>query len=373
RVLCPCAQGDHLPGRLMDYSGRLSRAIDLLDGEEVDGLLVTDLINVRYLTGFSGTAGTVLVHRSGATFFTDGRYKARAAELVRDAEIAIYRERLVELLPQALTERGVSTLGFESEVLTVAEHADLERDLGINLKATKGVVGGLRRTKEPTELAAIREAVRLGDEAFERVVERLKPGDTERETALFLEVTMREAGADDVSFPPIVGSGPHAGHIHHTPTQREFRSGELVLLDFGARVDGYCSDLTRTVMLGPGSDELRERYRLVLAAQEAGIASIAPGAQCRAVDASARNVIETAGHGDLFAHGLGHGVGLDIHEAPRFNRESEQSLLEGDVVTVEPGIYDPTWGGIRIEDCVHVSATGADVLSKSPKHELIEV
>ncbi|MFN2525553.1 MAG: M24 family metallopeptidase [Actinomycetota bacterium] len=357
----------------MNHAARVDKMIDLLDRESVDAFLVADLLNVRYLTGFSGTAGAVLIHAGGAIFYTDGRYRARAGDLVQGAEIAIYRERVSELLPQALADRNIKTLGFEAEQLTVAQRDDFERDLPVELRPTRGVVADLRRSKEPSEIAAIKEAVRLADEAFEQVLTRLTPGANEREVALFLEVTMRESGADEVSFPPIVGSGTHAAHIHHTPTTREFQRDELVLLDFGARVDGYCSDLTRTVVLGSATDELRERYRLVFDAQERGIAQVAPKVACRGVDSAARSVIEQAGQGDLFAHGLGHGVGLDIHEAPRLNRESNQTLVEGDVVTVEPGIYDPAWGGIRIEDCVHVSASGPEVLAKAPKHELIEV
>jgi Xaa-Pro aminopeptidase len=196
---------------------------------------------------------------------------------------------------------------------------------------------------------------------------------TEIEVALELEVMMRKAGAEDVSFEPIVGSGPLSAHIHHTPSQRTLDKGDLVLFDFGARVEGYCSDLTRTVVLGPSTDEQRELYDVVLRAQAAGIEAAKPCVQCADVDAAARSVIEGAGMGEEFGHGLGHGVGLDIHEDPAFSRISEDSLNGGEVMTVEPGVYVIGTGGIRIEDCVLIESSGATVLGNAPKDRLIEL
>jgi len=201
----------------------------------------------------------------------------------------------------------------------------------------------------------------------------LVPGALEREIELELEVRMRQTGADEVSFQPIVGSGPLSAHIHHTASDRAFEKGDMVLLDFGSRVGGYCSDMTRTVVLGPASEQQEEIYDLVLRSHLAGIEAVAPGASGKEVDAAARSIIEDAGHGERFAHGLGHGVGIDIHEAPRFSKTSDDSLRVGDVVTVEPGVYLPDWGGIRIEDCVLVTEGGYEVLGNSPKDHLISV
>jgi Xaa-Pro aminopeptidase len=184
---------------------------------------------------------------------------------------------------------------------------------------------------------------------------------------------MRKAGAEDVSFDPIVGSGPLSAHIHHTPSDRTLEKGDLVLFDFGARVDGYCSDLTRTVVLGPSTDEQRELYELVLQAQKAGIEAAAPGVRCADVDAAARAVIDAAGMADEFGHGLGHGLGLDIHEDPAFSRISEDTLHGGEVMTVEPGVYVIGTGGVRIEDCVVIDSSGATLLSEAPKDRLIEL
>jgi Xaa-Pro aminopeptidase len=219
----------------------------------------------------------------------------------------------------------------------------------------------------------MKQAVELAGQGFKWVMENLTPGMTETEAALELEIMMRKAGAEDVSFEPIVGSGPLSAHIHHTPSDRTLEKGDLVLFDFGARVDGYCSDLTRTVVLGPASDEQRDLYELVLRAQTAGIEAAKPGVRCADVDAAARKVIDEAGMGEEFGHGLGHGVGLDIHEEPAFSRISEDSLQGGEVMTVEPGVYVIGTGGIRIEDCVVIDPAGASVLGSAPKDRLIEL
>jgi len=358
----------------MDHAARVARVRDVLAGTEADALLVTNLTNVRYLTGFSGTNAQLLVTPTNATFFTDTRYEARSRSLVKGADVVIYKLRLSEVLAEALESEGLRRLGIEAATMTVAGRDDLsERLPGVEIFPTSGVVEELRRVKDADEIALLRRAVSIGDDAFEWILDRLAPGRTETEIALDLEVRMRSGGADAVSFEPIVGSGPLSAHIHHTASDRIFEKGDLVLLDFGCRVGGYCSDLTRTVVLGAATDVQTEQYLKVLEAQEAGIAAIAAGAACRDVDRAARSVIESAGHGPAFGHGLGHGVGLDIHEAPRFNTESEQTLIAGDVVTVEPGIYHPDPGGIRIEDCVLVTDQGAEVLGRAPKDRLIEL
>jgi Xaa-Pro aminopeptidase len=356
----------------MDHEARVAGAAAALEAKGVDALLVTDRANVRYLTGFSGTNGQVLVTGSGAVFFTDPRYEARAGALVQGARIDVYRDRLTDRLPDHLG--GVERLGIEADTMTVGERDRLAARLsGVELASTSGVVEGLRQVKDPEEVALLRDAIALGDEAFDWVLDRLVPGATERQIALDLEVHMREQGAESVSFEPIVGSGPLSAHIHHTPSDRALEKGDLVLLDFGCRKEGYCSDLTRTVVLGAATDEQRAQYELVLRAQAAGISAVAPGATGKGVDASARSLVEEAGEGDAFGHGLGHGVGLDIHEAPRLARISEDTLQAGEVVTIEPGVYHVGTGGIRIEDCVLVTEQGPEVLGRAPKDELIEL
>ena len=371
----------------MDHEGRIGRLREALRGAAsagppdgkgasagVEGLLVTNLTNVRYLCGFSGSNGQMLVTPDAALFFTDPRYRARAGQLVEGADVIVYDTFLHESLAPALQTAGVSKVGIEATTMTVAQRDQLNEKLdGVELAPTKSLVEELRRRKEAEEISLLREAVRIGDEAFTWVLERLGPGRTEREIALDLEVEMRRRGADAVAFEPIVGSGALSAHIHHTPSDRELASGDLVLLDFGARWQGYCSDLTRTVVLGAASDEQRKVYATVLAAQTAGIEAVRPGASGVAVDAVARKVVDDAGYGETFGHGLGHGIGLDVHEAPRLHKTSEDTLAAADIVTVEPGIYVTGSGGIRIEDCVLVTEDGSEVLGKAPKDELIEL
>jgi Xaa-Pro aminopeptidase len=358
----------------MDHAGRIEKLQNSLAQAGVGALLITNLTNVRYLCGFSGTNGQLLLTPGRAVFLTDPRYAARAATLVEDAEVQIYPSRLTDSLLPLVQEAGTRKLGFEAKTMTVADREELQGRLGdVGIEATSGMVEEMRKVKGPEEVSSLRQAIALGDRAFEWVIDRLVPGAQERQIALELEIQMRSWGAEEVSFPPIVGSGPLSAHIHHTPTDRELQKGDLVLLDFGCRLDGYCSDLTRTVVLGAATEDQRAMYELVLAAQSAGIAAVGPGAAGVAVDREARSVIEEVGRGDNFGHGLGHGVGLDIHEAPRLSKISEDTLTEGNVVTVEPGVYVQDAGGIRIEDCVLVTPEGREVLGTARKDQLIEL
>lgn len=356
----------------MDNAGRISKVATALEGAGVDALLVTNLTNVRYLSGFSGTNGQVLVHPGGATFFTDPRYEARAGQIVQGADVSIYPARITDVLGDSLAHLKVSRLGIEGS-MTLAERDDLAERLAPELVTSTGIVEQLRRTKEPDEVDKLRRAIAIGDAAFRWMIDRLAPGMSEREVALDLEIYMRQHGAEANAFPPIVGSGPLSAHIHHSASERTFEKGDFVLMDFGCTFEGYCSDLTRTVVLGAATDDQQQLYSLVLEAHNAGIAAVAPGVRGADVDAAARAIIEAAGHGERFGHGLGHGVGLDIHEAPRLHRISEDTLATGDVVTIEPGVYVPGSGGVRIEDCVLVTESGAEVIGSSPKDRLIEL
>jgi Xaa-Pro aminopeptidase len=355
----------------MDYEGRIRRVAGALPDQKVDALLVTSLTNARYLTGFSGTNGQVLVKPDGATFFTDPRYRARATQIVTGADVVIYPNKLTDVLTEHFSGR---VLGVEGQNMTLAQRASLEEALDdVAIESTGNVVEDLRRIKEPAEIELIRQAVVIGDETLAWVLGVLTPGATEEQVALDIEMRLRTSGAEAVSFPPIVGSGPLSAHIHHTPSDRPLEHGDFVLFDLGCVVDGYCSDLTRTIVLGRATDDQRSIYATVLAAQSRGIEAVAPNAPGRQVDATARAIIDDAGHADHFGHGLGHGVGLDVHEAPRLHRASEDSLVAGDVVTVEPGIYVDGMGGVRIEDCVLVTDAGAEVLGRAPKDQLLEV
>ena len=357
----------------MNYEGRIARLQRELDSLDAQAMLVTNLTNVTYLTGFSGTNGQVLVTADGARFMTDGRYRARAKELVRAADVFVYTNRLTEVLEGLLETAGITRVAVEGKSMTLADRDDLAARLdGVDLVTAKGPIEDLRRIKEPAEVEALRAAVALGDAAYAHILDRIRPGASEREIALELEVYMRTNGADAISFEPIVGSGPLSAHIHHTPSERRFEKGDFVLLDFGARVDGYCGDLTRTVVLGSPSEAQQRQYDAVLEVNSKAQEAMRPGAECRAVDALARRTVKEVGFDD-FGHGLGHGVGLEIHESPRLSRISEDTLEPGMVVTNEPGLYLEATGGVRIEDCVLITETGAEVLTKAPKESLTVV
>ncbi|MBN9102617.1 MAG: aminopeptidase P family protein [Pseudonocardia sp.] len=347
----------------------------LLDG--VDALLVTDLVNVRYLTGFTGSNAALLVHADGdaaSRFCTDGRYTTQAAREVPDLDTVVDRGSALALARQA-HGWGVRTLGFESGHVTVDGHTALDEAAeGVALARAPGLVEQLRQVKDATELATLRTACAVADAALADLVAAggLAPGRTEREVALDLENRMRGHGAEGVSFETILAAGRHSAIPHHSPTDAELRRGDLVKLDFGALVGGYHSDMTRTVVLGPAAGWQRELYALVASAQQAGCEALAPGADVVAVDAASRGVVEDAGHGDEFPHGLGHGVGLQIHEAPWLGRNSSGTLAAGTAVTVEPGVYLEGRGGVRIEDTLVVRDGAPELLTLTTK-ELLEI
>jgi Xaa-Pro aminopeptidase len=330
----------------------------------LDAMLVTDLINVRYLSGFTGSNGALLVFADDreAVLATDGRYRTQAAEQAPGLEVAIERAVGRYLAGRAAAD-GVRKLGFESHVITVdgldALKSALDEqnsDGATELVRAAGTVEALREVKDAGELALLRLACEAADAALKDLVERggLRPGRTEREVARELEGLMFDHGADAVSFETIVAAGPNSAIPHHRPTDAVLAQGDFVKIDFGALVAGYHSDMTRTFVLGQAADWQLEIYQLVADAQRAGREALRPGISLREVDNAARQLIADAGYAEQFGHGLGHGVGLEIHEAPGIGATSAGTLLAGSVVTVEPGVYLPGRGGVRIEDTLVV-------------------
>lgn len=366
-----------MPPTPSDTAARRKALRSLLVAAELDALLVTDLVNVRYLTGFTGSQAALLVHATGedrSCFATDGRYRTQSAVQVPGLEHVIERASALALAALA-PAAGVRRLGFESDLVSVDAHAALAAAAaGTALDRAPGLVQQLRLVKDDTEVAALLAAAAAADSALADLLAAggLAAGRTERDVALDLENRMRGHGADGPSFQTIVATGEHSAVPHHRPTSAVLRSGDLVKMDFGALVDGYHSDMTRTVVLGPAADWQRELYELVAASQRAGVEALAPGADVVAVDAAARNVIIEAGRGDEFVHGLGHGVGLQIHEAPALAKTGTGALAAGMAVTVEPGVYLEGRGGVRIEDTLVVRAAAPELLTKFTK-ELIEV
>jgi Xaa-Pro aminopeptidase len=349
---------------------RADRAAERLAEREADLLLVTDLVNVRYLTGFSGSNGAALVGPDQRTFITDFRYLTQATdEVFEEFHTEIASSDLLAGVAAALPDRRPLRLGFDDAHVSVKalEHLrELVGD-GVELVPASGLVEELRAIKDPDEIERIRAAARLADAALREVLEKGLAGRTERDVALDLEFAQRRMGAEAVSFPPIVAAGSHGALPHARPRDVEIPRGTLVVIDWGAQLDGYCSDCTRTFATGELDPRDREVYDLVLLAQEKALAAIRPGPTGKEVDAVAREIITAGGHGEHFGHGLGHGVGLEVHEGPRLAKSGTEALAAGQVVTVEPGVYVPNAVGVRIEDLVHVTGDGHEVLSGLPK------
>ncbi len=360
----------------MDLGPRLDRV--RADFDEIDALLVTRLVNVRYLTGFTGSAALLLVTRDGATFVTDGRYRDQAADQLRDAGVTA--DIVVGLtqadqrcaLHEVATAAGVERLGLEADGVTWSQQRGyVDCFPGAELVATTALVDDLRMVKEAGEVERIRAACAIADDALTEVLPSLHDAPTERSFALRLEFAMRERGATGVSFDPIVASGPNGAKPHARPSDRVIEPGELVVIDFGCVVDGYCSDMTRTVSVGDPGVDARHLWETVAEAQRRGCDAVAVGAECAAVDRASRDVIADAGWADAFIHGTGHGVGLEIHESPRVASTSTGTLAAGHVVTVEPGVYLPGLGGVRIEDTLVVTDAGPVALTEFPKHLVV--
>jgi Xaa-Pro aminopeptidase len=354
------------------------RALAVQQG--LDAVLVTNLLNVRYLTGFTGSNGVLLLRAEGGDLLgTDARYTTQAGIQAPDVELLIDRGTVAAVAREAVRSRA-SRLGFESHEVTVDGYAGLEKVLAEEasgpapeLVSIRRAVEDLRAIKDDGEIEALRRACAVADQALAELAAEgaLRPGRTELQVGRELDARMLALGADEVSFETIVAAGANSAIPHHRPDSTELRDGDFLKLDFGATVDGYHSDMTRTVVLGEPADWQREIYELVAAAQAAGRAALAVGADVVAVDKAARDVIVEAGHGEHFSHGLGHGVGLEIHEAPGIGPLGAGTLAAGMAVTVEPGVYLPGHGGVRIEDTLVVTDDVPELLTLTSKELLV--
>ena len=347
---------------------RADRLVEAFPEAGIDLLLITHGMNLRYVTGFSGSNGMAVLGAEVRRFITDFRYVERARQEVEGFEREQGPQDFVEALGDGWPE-GELRLGFEDQHVSVKQHARLRAVIPerIELVPAGGIVEAARAVKEPGELDAIRRAARIVDDVYGWIVERGLVGRTEREVALMAEHEMRLRGAEGPSFPSIVASAEHGALPHAEPRDVPIAADTLVTIDMGARVDGYCSDCTRTFATGALPESLERIHQVVLEAQQAALAAVRPGPTGRDVDEVARELIAAAGHGEHFGHGLGHGVGLDIHEAPRLARSGTDPLRAGNVVTVEPGVYVPGLSGARIEDLVVLTDDGHEVLSAYPK------
>jgi Xaa-Pro aminopeptidase len=360
---------------------RGARLASLVAEKELDALIVGDLVrpgdsgpdamaNIRWLTGFGGTSGLAIVGSESRIFITDFRYAERVARDVDGGFQAVIAKQ--QLLP-TLAGMVHGKVGFDEGHTSVRALRKLRDEVAgdTELVPTEGLVESLRRAKDPAEIESIAAAARITDQTYQWLAERGFAGRTEREVALDAEVHMRELGADGPSFGAIVAAGANAAIPHHEPSEREIKSGQLLLIDMGSIVDGYCSDATRTLAVGEVGEEERTVYELVKQAQQVGLDSVSAGVDGKEADADARAPIDDAGYGEKYGHGLGHGVGIEVHEAPRMGKTSEDTLAEGDVVSVEPGIYLAGRFGVRIEDIVAVEADGNRNLTGFTKELLV--
>jgi Xaa-Pro aminopeptidase len=364
----------------MNFLARQKKLRQTLAATQFDALLISHLPNIRYLCGFTGSAGLLLVGESGSVFFTDFRYDTQAREEVKGAKVVIARKVLLQALAESLAVRRKRAkgwvLGIEAEHLTVAERKQLADLLpsGMGIRNSPALVERARMVKDEDELEKIRAAVKLGAKLFDRALEAIRPGVKESEVAAEMEYAARRAGAEEMSFPTIVASGARSALPHGRASEQAIRPGGFVVCDFGVILEGYCSDQTRTVWVGASSGdvpkEARETYDAVLDAQLAAIAAVRPGVTVGEVDGAARKLLHKAGLGRYFTHSTGHGVGLEIHESPRIAAGQKEVLQPGMVITIEPGVYFPGKWGVRIEDMVAVNEGGCEVLTPTRKEFL---
>lgn len=347
---------------------KLARLRQSLVAEGWDALIVTKVPNGVFLSGFTGGEAFLLISAEEALLFTDFRYTEQAEAEAPDFHVIEVVEKPAEVLAREITRIGCAKVGFEADDVDYRRYTAWKDALPlVVLVPTTGVVERLRHVKTPDEIATIRQAASIADEAFLEILPMIKPGARERDVALELEFAMRRRGAEKLAFPTILASGPRGSLPHGVASEKVISRGELVTIDFGAVFNFYCSDATRTVVVGEADARQKEIYEIVLAAQRKAVAAIRPGVTGAEVDAVARQIISDHGHAEHFGHGLGHGVGLEVHEGPRLSKTGKDTLVPGMVVTAEPGIYVAGWGGVRIEDLVLVTENGAEVLTGLPK------
>ncbi|MEW6419662.1 MAG: Xaa-Pro peptidase family protein [Nitrospirota bacterium] len=348
------------------YQSRLVDLKNSLKKKRIDGFLITDINNVRYLTGFSGSSGVLLITRKETFFVTDFRYKEQAGKEVKGWDIIIGKGDITKTIKNLSKKTDIKKLGIESSV-TYEFFRGLS-DTRLTLKAFKGLIERLREIKDAVEINLIREAVRRAEGAFLDVKPYIRQGVRERAIALRLEERLKKKGCRHIPFEAIIASGPNSAMPHARPTEKKLNEGDLVIIDWGGEADGYSSDMTRTFLIkGNNITKKKEIYQIVFKANRSAISEVLPGTKSNDIDSSAREVIKKAGYGEFFGHGTGHGVGLQVHELPRITWNKREIIEESMVFTIEPGIYVPGLGGVRIEDMVVVKSGGPEVLTVLPK------
>jgi Xaa-Pro aminopeptidase len=345
---------------------RIQALTDALESKGIDGILVSDLKNIKYLSGFSGSSGYLILTKKERIFCTDFRYEEQAKREIQDFDLLIYKDEIHKAIIKKAKSIGIKILGFES-TLSYAFYKRLLRK-GLRIKAVSYFVEDLRKIKDLIELKLINKAIERAQKAFKDVKPYIRKGSSEKQIAAMLEEKLKKKGCSPVPFDIIVASGPNSAMPHIRPTEKKIKAGDLVVIDWGGEAGGYFSDMTRTFLINGGDiSKKKEIYETVLKANREAIDSVREGRHARLVDMAARNVIKKAGYSDFFRHGTGHGLGLDIHELPRISRIGSESVKSGMIFTVEPGIYVPGFGGVRIEDIVLAEKNGSRVLTTLSK------
>ena len=352
------------------FSKRIETLRKVMAERGLDAVLLQGDVNRNYMSGFKGDESYSIITMDKAIFITDSRFTEQATQEVKDYEVREYQRPFEAFLDKIVKEFNIKKLGFEENVLTYELYNSYKEAVSCELIPLNGVLETLREIKCEKEIEIMRKAQNIADKGFEHILKFIKPGMTEREIGLELEFYMRKLGATGLSFPSIVASGVRSSLPHGMATEKVVENGDFLTLDFGVVYDGYCSDMTRTIVIGEPNEKMKEIYNVVLKAQEAALKAVKPGISCYDLDKIARDIITEAGYGEYFGHGLGHGVGRVVHELPMVNFRSKEVLKPGMVITDEPGIYIPNFGGVRIEDIILVTEDGYEVFSKSPK-ELI--
>lgn len=352
----------------------MQKVLNVIKELQCDAVLISNRYSIRYITGYCGDTGFAYISSNRRIIFTDFRYIYQAqAEAVGYEIIDIANDGYAKAIAKVAMEDHCKVLGFEEEEMTFGEYSKLSKELGsISLQPYHGELASLRMVKTPEELSYLKEAEHIGDIAFTKILEEIKPGMTEIEIAARLEYIMKMNGAEGISFDPIVASGINSSMPHAVPSRKKIEKGDLLTLDFGCKFNGYCSDMTRTIVIGKANDKQKEIYNTVLEAQLAVLNQVKAGMIGRDIDKIARDIIYKAGYEGCFGHGLGHSVGLFIHESPRASLKAEEAVLENMTLTVEPGIYVKDFGGVRIEDMIVLTKDGCINFTNSPK-ELIEL
>lgn len=349
---------------------RVAKLREKMKEKEIDAVIITGRENYFYLSGFTGSDGCLLITNEKTFLITDFRY-VEQAKLETEYYVIQQTKGILNCIKEIINELNINNIGFEGNNITFSQYERMTQKLEVNLISIDNMIENLRIIKQPNEIENIKKAVDISDRAFLHILNYIKTGVSEKDIELELEHYMKKNGAESLSFDTIVASGSRTSLPHATPTQRKFEYGDFVLLDFGCKVNGYCSDMTRTVIIGEANEEQKKIYNIVLEAQKKALDFIKAGKKTNDVDAIAREYIKQNGYGDNFGHGLGHSVGIEVHEEPRISPSCEVELKSGMVVTVEPGIYVEGFGGVRIEDLVIVTENGIENLNKSPKELII--